>query len=303
MTHALAWIVGSMLLVGGISYPLMKGYLRGSHRNLTDPKQALSSIIQTGPQSGALTTEYLAELLGISRDRPVHAKTFSLARAKERLLSSALISQAEVKLIPPGTLYIDYTVRQPVVFLEDYENVALDKAAYPFAFSPFFSPKNLPSIYLGLAPFGTPTVEPERGVAQWGSALQGKYIALAFDVLAIVTDPQVADLFSVQRIDVSNAFSESYGTREIVVITHDVIYRQINGKEVQLHLPRILRLSTSNYAQELSRYLTLRAQLLKEEEKKGFALLEGAGPVMRCEEKIIDFRIQKLAFIQEATSI
>ncbi len=213
-------------------------------------------------------------------------------------MRSPLISQAEVKLIKPGTLYIDYTIRQPIAFLEDYENVALDKEGYPFPFNPFFTPKNLPAVYFGLGPFGTPPVDPERPTVQWRVPLQGKYLTLALDLLAIVADPKVADLFSVKRIDVSNAFAESYGTREIVVITEDSIIRHSNGKDVQLIIPRLLRLSTKNYAQELGNYLKLREQLL-EEERKISSLPENTGTVIRLKEKIIDFRIQKLAFIEE----
>ncbi|MBS0603640.1 MAG: hypothetical protein JSS60_01240 [Verrucomicrobia bacterium] len=298
LTHALAWIVGSTLLFSGGSYSAIKRYVKNRHQNVSDPQFAIRSIIQTGPQKEALKTEYLAELLGISSDRPVSAKFFSLSRAKERLLNSPLISHADVKLIKPGTLYIDYTIRQPIAWMEDYENVVLDKEGFLFPFSPFFSPKHLPSIYLGLAPFGMPAIDPERPTAQWGTALQGKYIELALSVLNIVTDSKVADLFSVRRIDVSNAFAESYGTREIVVITEDFMVKHIDGKDVQLCLPRILRLSTKNYTQELGNYLKLREQIL-EEERKISSLPEGSGSVVRLKEKIIDFRIQKLAFIEE----
>jgi hypothetical protein len=300
-THALAWIVGSTLLFSGGSYAVIKRYFKAQKRSAVDPHYALRSIIQTGPQKEALKTEYLAEILGISSDRPLNAKRFNLERAKERLLCSPLISSAELKLIEPGTLYIDYTIRQPIAWLEDYENVVLDKEGVPFPFSPFFSPKNLPAVYFGLNAFGLPAEGSKRPTAKWHTPLQGEYFALALSILNIVTDPQVADRFSVKRIDVSNAFSESYGTREIVVITEDTLVRSINGKEVQIQLPRILRLSTKNYSQELGNYLKLREQLL-EEERKIATVPEGSGAIVRIKEKIIDFRIQKLAFIKEEQS-
>jgi hypothetical protein len=298
LTHALAWIVFSTFLISGTSYLFFKHYLRSRQSRAVDPANALNSIVQTGPQKEALKTEYLAELMGISSDRSYSTVTFNLEKAKQRLLKSPLISQAEIKLIKPNALYVDYTVRQPIAWLEDYANVALDKDGFPFPFSPFFSPKNLPAIYFGLAPFGTPPPESERPTAQWGISLKGRYVELAFDILSMILDPKVSDLFSVKRIDVSNAFAESYGTREIVVITEDSMIRNIDGQEVQFYLPRILRLSTKNYARELGNYLKLREQLL-EEEKKILSIPKGSGSVVRLTEKIIDFRIEKLAFIEE----
>jgi hypothetical protein len=298
LTHALAWIVFSTFLISGTSYLFFKHYLRSRQSRALDPANTLNSIVQTGPQREALKTEYLAELMGISSDRSCSTVTFNLEKAKQGLLKSPLISQAEIKLIKPNVLYVDYTVRQPIAWLEDYANVALDKDGYPFPFSPFFSPKNLPAIYFGLAPFGTPPAESERPTAQWGISLKGRYIELAFDILSMISDPKASDFFSVKRIDVSNAFAESYGTREIVVITEDSIIRNIDGQEVQFCLPRILRLSTKNYAQELGNYLKLREQLL-EEEKKISSIPEGSGSMVRLKEKIIDFRIEKLAFIAE----
>jgi hypothetical protein len=298
LAHALAWIVASTVIVSCPSYSAMKYYFKNRRQTAFDPQRSLSAIIQTGPQKEALKTEYLAELLNISLDRPCNAKLFNLEGARMRLLSSPLILRADVKLILPNKLYIDYTVRQPAAWLEDYENVVFDKEGYPFPFSPFFTPKNLPAIYLGLSSFGMPPDRPGKPLAQWGTALQGPYFDLAMDVLNIVTDPKVSDLFSVKRIDVSHAFDQSYGTREIVVITEDTLVQRIQGKEVQINLPRILRLSTKNYAQELGNYLKLREQLLEEERKISF-LHENSGPIVRLKEKIIDFRIQKLAFIEE----
>lgn len=297
LTHALAWIVISTLLISGTSYSVFKHILQKRKSSALDSKYAINSIIQTGPQKEALKTEYLAELINISSDRPYSLLAFNLKKAEQRLLKSPLISHAEMRLIKPNALYIDYTVRQPVAWLEDYANVVLDKEGYPFPFSPFFSPKNLPAIYFGLSPFGMSAAEPERPTAQWGAPLKGKYVELALNILSIVSDPKVADFFSVKRIDVSNAYAESYGTREIVIITEDFMIRTIDGKQVQFCFPRILRLSTKNYAQELGNYLKLREQLL-EEEWKISSIPEKSGSIVRLKEKIIDFRIQKLAFIE-----
>jgi len=295
LTHALAWIIASTFLVTGTAYPLFKHFLRSKYLEARDSRFAIRSLIQTGPQKEALKTEYLAQLLGLSSDRPPHAKSFDLKRAEERLRRSPLISSASVKLIPPGTLYVDYTVRRPIAWLEDYKNIAVDKEGVPFPFTPFFSPKHLPALYLGLGPFAAPSSDPERPNAQWHTPMHGKYLEIALEILQIVSDPKASELFSAKRIDVSKAFAPSLGRREIVVLTEDVLIKKIEGQEVRFYLPRLLRLSTKNYTQELSNYLKLREQLLAEEEKN---LPIPTGLIYRCKEKVIDFRLDKLAFIE-----
>lgn len=298
LVQALAWIVGSAFLISGSAYAGLKWYLNHHRHNRWDPRFTLRSIIQTGPQKEALKTTYLAELLDISSDRWISTQGYDVKSAQNKLLCSPLISHAEVKIVKPSSIYIDYTIRQPVAYLEDYTNIAIDKEGYPFPFTPFFSPKNLPRIYFGLSKFGFPAIDPSKPLVKWGSPCQGKYMELARHILNLVTDPKVEDCFSVQRIDVSNAFADSYGTREIVLITEDILTKQTQGKEVHLCLPRILRLSTKFYAQELANYLTLRKQML-DEERKTLLVPEEREGFFRCKNKIIDFRLPKLAFIEE----
>jgi hypothetical protein len=296
LTHALGWIVGSMLFVNGIAFSCLKMALRHRH-NIAREDKLIRSIVQTGPQKEALKTEYLAESLGICADHPQNVSSFDLQKGRERLLSSPLIAKASVSVIKPNILYIDYTVRQPIAFLADFENVAIDKEGYPFPFAPFFSPKNLPEIYLGISSFGTPSEDSEKPVAQWGCSLKGKYLDLALEILSYVTDSKVFDDFNVTWIDVSQAFSNSCGTREIILTTQDAIFQKEGREEIKSVFPRTLRLSTKHYAQELGNYLKLRFQLLEEDRKR--LTLPGKNLSQKMPERIIDFRIPNLAFVEE----
>ena len=298
LTQSLAWIIGSVLFITAPSYAGLKYYLKRQQQMRTDPQYIIRSIVQTGPQKGALKTDVLAEILGLSADRPSHLLRFDLERAKQQLLNFPVIARAEIKLIKPSTIYIDYTVRQPIAWIEDFENMVIDKEGYPFPLAPFFTPKNLPALYFGAAPFGTFSIDSDRPVIQWGEPIGGKHFEIAQQILSIVTDSKVEDLFNVKRIDVSNAFAESYGTREIVLMTEDTVLHPVRGKPTPFIFPRVLRLSTKNFAQELGNYLQLRHQLLEEERKrlvKSENLLEST----RFKERVLDFRIQQLAFVEE----
>ncbi len=285
---ALFWIVASMLVCSGGGYALFKKSVR-AWASASSP--VVEAIVQTGPQKEALKIEYLAELLNLSSDRPCKVAAFHVDKAKSALLRSPLIASAEVKLIKPSTVYVDYTVRQPVAWLEDYENVVIDKEGYPFPFTPFFAPKNLPALYFGWGAFGGETAS-----AQWGRPLRGKEVSLGFDILNALASLADSNLCRVVRIDLSHAFADSYGMREIVLSIEDTMVIHSQGEDVHYVIPRLLRLSTKNYAEGLGNYLKLRERLLEEEQHK-LALSSPEGPRVRLQEQVLDFRLGQLAFI------
>ena len=233
LVQALAWIIGSTLFLTGGTYRGFKHYLTYRHQIQADPKYYLSRIIQTGPQREALNTAYLAQLMHISVDTPITYGAFDINLAAERLSQSPVIKEATVKLIEPDTIYVDYTVRQPIAWLYDFTNVAIDEAGCPFPVTPFFSPKKLPELYLGIDQMA------------WNTALRGKEIDLALSILTLISKLN----FSLKRLDVSNAFASTLGRREIVMVVEEKGFAHY------------LRLSLKDYPQELGNYLELRSQL------------------------------------------
>lgn len=285
--RSILWILSSAVMINLLAFAGIKGYFFWKRKASIDFKVPIKAIVQTGPQKEALNTTYLAELLDLSVDRPLLSSEINLSEAEAKLLASPVIKTASVKLKEPGILFIDYTTRQPIAFLHDFENIALDKEGYPFPVTPFYSPKNLPEIYLG-----------KEEPLEWNQPIISKQKDLAFDLFKILSGPVVRDLFNIKRIDVSNAFAESYGRREIVLLTEDEIYSTLKGREILFIFPRLLRLSTKNYSQELSNYLKLRATLLGKE-KQQLVYPEGDEAIRIAPSKIIDFRINQLAFIEE----
>lgn len=281
--QALCVIVGSMFIVSGGTFALWRHDFFLSKEPVYEA--VVASLIQTGPQRQALPTDYLAQLLRLSVDRPLAVKNVDCRKLQSLLLQSSLISSAQVTLIKPGTLYVDYEVRQPIAWLEDYENVTIDKEGYMFPFTPFFSPKNLPGFYLGLGSF-----------VNWHTPIKGELFDLCFSILSCVNSLDICDQFRLLRIDVSNALAQSRGRREVVVITEDVFMRHCKGRDVEYRKRRLLRLNPKSFPQALSNYLSLRKQLLEEEQKT----LPEASPtesVVRLKDQVLDFRIDQLAFL------
>ncbi|WP_171005787.1 hypothetical protein [Candidatus Rhabdochlamydia sp. T3358] len=296
LSYAIGWIIVSTLLCTGGSFAYLKQYLKKKYQKAFSYDNQIHSIIQTGPQKEALKTEYLAEILQISRDVPTSVVFFNEEVAKQRLLSSPLINQADVKVLKPAALYIDYTIRQPVAWVEDYENVVMDKAGYPFPFYPFLSPKNLPYIYFGLSSFGKRSTDSDKPVVRWKEAMTGAYVNLAFSLLQLIHE---LGLSHVVRIDLSQAFASSCGKREIVLTVDNVIVQWQNGLEQQIVFPHLLRLGTKNYKEQLINYLNLKEGLIEQEKKS--ATLQINQPFLRLREKVIDLRLSKLAFVQSAS--
>jgi hypothetical protein len=276
---ALVWILLSIFFISGLSYGVLKKFLLLERNKKTDAAYQIRSIVQTGPQKEALKTGFLAELMSLSRDRPANIYSFDEKKAERDLLRCLAIRQAKVKCLFPGTLYVDYTLRQPLAALYNYENIVFDEEGYLYPLLPFFPPKNLPMIYLS---------EPLQ------NPLRGKSFELALSLLTLLN----ASPLTVRYLDISNAFAKSYGQREIVLLVEDEITRLYEGKEVSFLFPRYLRLSIKNYAVELGNYLKLRQQLL-EKESRDLKLSPGNERLLIMPKKVIDLRIPELAFIKE----
>jgi hypothetical protein len=287
LISALTWIVGSIFLTLGSAYPLCKYLLRLHYQKMHGRSYQVMTLIQTGPQKEALKTPYLAELMGLATDCPISIYQFDPKKAQEDLLNSPLIKEAQVKRVPPQTVYVDYTVRQPIAHVYDYENIAMDEEGYLFPLIPFFPPKRLPEIYFAFPPIQTLPKYP----------LKGRAVDLALSLLRLLSESTYRGLFNVVRIDVSHAFAESYGLREIVLIVEDEILCSQESREVCCIFPRYLRLSLKNYPGELGNYLKLRQELL-EKEKEEAQSLRTEKEIYRFPAKSIDFRISQLAFMQ-----
>lgn len=253
-----------------------------------DRKYNISLIIQTGPRKEALRSLYLEELLGLSVDKPTNIYLFDEKEAQKKLLLSPVIEKAVVKKIKPSAIYIDYKVREPVALLYDLKNVAIDKKGNIFPMSPFFTPKNLPEIYLGDSSF-------LEEMDFWQKPLLTENVLLALKLLKILTTQEIP--FNIKRIDVSNIFA-SYGKREIVVILEHTLNVSQNEKEVALVFPRIIRLSLKDYQQQLGNYFILHNKMVRDY-KKQIVIKKETPSIIRFASKTIDLRISKLAFIDQ----
>ncbi len=296
MRQSLFCLVGSTALTTTLFF---SGYLifqKMKKDRSQDPQYLIQSIVQTGPEKEALKSAYLAELLDLSFDRPTNLFACNLKKAEEKLLSSPLIAKAHVQRMSPHSLYIDYEVRKPIARLRDYENIGIDRDGFLFPLSPFFSPKELPEIYLGLPPFGQPEDSQGRAGGLWKTPIHNRYFDLALQILHFLEGSSWRMGLKIKRIDVSNAYAPSLGQREVVLLTEEELLVERKEGKVQCVFPKILRLSTKDYMQQLKSFFLLQKSML-DDYRKQISLSEEP-PSGVFNPRIIDLRIPQLAFVE-----
>jgi hypothetical protein len=296
----ICWIASSCITLS-LSLSGYHFWIKAKQKKLSASEYKIVSIVQTGSEKEALKTVYLAELLGLSANRFVSLYGLDCKEAEKKLLASPLIRSAFVKRMPPNTLYIDYEIRRPIAKLSDYENIGIDKEGYVFPIAPFFSPKELPDIYLGLPAFGEAEDRLGRKGAAFHTPLCNSYFLLASEILQFLETAPWREGFRLKKIDVSNAAAPSLGQREIVLFTEEDFRCKEQEREICCTFPKILRLAPKDYAQQLNHFFTLRRKMAGDYKRQlpsmAHALSEGSGEI-RFQPRIIDLRIPQLAFVE-----
>lgn len=286
LRQAIQWILLSVLLFTGMPALGLLYYHYVKAQRANDPKYQIVALVQTCSQKEPLKTAYLAELLDLSVDQPTNLFRFNSNDAKRTLLSCPLIKEATVKRISPGTVYVDYQLRDPLATLGEWTNAAIDDNGVIFPIKPFFTPKKLPELILGFR---------QAEIPLWGKTIDSRRVDLAIDLIVLLNEKCCNAYRSVAKVDVSKAYARSYGQREIIVVFDNLIEKEQEGKFIFAQRQHVLRLSTQGFRQELANYLTL-SKLLNSEEMKD--AVDNSGSLIKEEATIIDLRIPHLAFIK-----
>lgn len=274
LKKALVWLLGSVLAV---FIPLGLGLLYYKYLNeqrQSDPQYDITAIVQNSSGYEMLRSGYLAEILKLSIDKPTNLFIFDSKMAERKLLESPLIKEAKIQKIRPGTILVHYTPAVPIAYLADLKNAAIDQEGAVIPFQPFFSPKKLPEIYLG--------INDSSEEVSWGKKILETHTDLALKILQELT-PFQNPYFILKKIDVSKAFASSYGEREIIVTFEEVYIQKKNDKTNLVPKARILRFSEHNLKQQFNRYLLLAKH--RREQKQ-------------VSDTIFDLRIPQLAFVK-----
>lgn len=207
---AIKWVLVSVLVISGIPWILFGAYTYLRYMRMHDPAYDIVAIVQRNQDPEPLKTGFLAELLDLSIDHPSNLYRFDLEEGKKKLLNFPLIKSAALKKIPPGVLFIEYSLRKPAAFLGDVNNTVVDLDRYAFPFHPFFSPKKLPFFLIG---------QTQDNIV-WGEQVSDPKLTLAYEILKAVNNLGLGENALI-KIDVSQVDELSLGQRKIVVSFSD----------------------------------------------------------------------------------
>jgi len=231
-------ILGSCAGVFLLSFGFYFILLTLKHSPIKKEAPIIQAIVQTGSQnthSGLMFTPlasaFLAEILDLSVNIPSCLSQFDLMAAHQKLLATHVIENVRMKKMKPNLLFIDYTLREPWVLLEDYTNTAVDRDGFFFPLTPCYSPRTLPNIYLGEHAPSSP----------WGKRMPEEFLSLAHTLYSALPSENIV------RIDFSQAKAMSAGKREIVLL--------LKGGS-------LLRVMPKNCVQQLELYSMLKTRSL-----------------------------------------
>lgn len=271
------WIFLWTMAISGSAWLGWLYYIHLRESRQQDSQYKIVAIVQSHREGEGLKTGYLAELLKLSVDVPTNLYQFDVTEGEKRLLSSPVIKESKIQKIRPGTLFVQYQMRTPIGYLGDYTNTAFDSEGILFPFTPFFTPKKIPTIILGI----------DQMDMGWGSSLKNdEKLQMALLVMKHVQHLIKNQPYFLNMIDVSKAFSDSEGQRQIVISLEGSRGIEQDGIASIKVISYLLRLNPDHYEKGINNFMTLRDHM---ESKK---LYEDQPQL------IVDLRLEHLAFIK-----
>ncbi|GAB4184479.1 MAG: hypothetical protein Tsb0015_00450 [Simkaniaceae bacterium] len=282
---AIFYIVLSILLISGGGYGFLRRIEKAKKMHTND---LITTILQTGPEKEALKTEFFAEMLNLSCDRPISQQLFPIRKAELLLKNHPIIKDAELRFLDKNTLYINYEVKKPIAYLGNFENLGIDEEGNIFPIKPFLKKVRLPEIFFSEKDFAQENI--------LRTNLKNQSFQTALELIHFFFEKSLAERFWIKQVDVSQIFSESYGKREIILSIENEKKIKKGNREYIVILPHIVRLHAKEYLKAACNYLELRNRIIEEENFEGLQNFDEERKVLPA--KILDFRIPRLAFIK-----
>ena len=206
-----------------------------------------------------------------------------------------MIKEVTVKKIFPGTVYIQYVIRTPIAFVGDFSNTVIDEEGVLFPFRPFFTPKYLPKLYLGL----NSDLNLEKYC--WGKSVKSlPSVRTAFEFLQFFRSFK-QEKFVLKQLDVAQGLADSYGQRQIVVVLKREQRKESDqeGEDGETSFSSSSLSSSDPISPSSSIILRLSFDHTEQDLRNFFFLVDNKEKILRNDSgMVIDFRIPHLALVK-----
>jgi len=208
------------------------------NRKYSGEDYRLKKIIAKTSSTYELPLDHLEGFLGL--EDKVYYGEFNGTELSEKLRSSPVVASAEVRIVKPDIIFIKYSCFEPLAYVLDIDNSAIDSTGTIFPVYPYYTPKKIPELFLGIS-----------DILEWKDKLNGAKIDLALYILSFLSQEDDYSDVDILALDVSGLSSSLAAERQIILKL--LVDDKIN----------ILRLDANNYLKGLGHYLSIRSHLTK----------------------------------------
>ncbi len=190
----------------------------------------LKTIVQKTTTIESLSPRFFSDYLGLSpKGRSLQIQNLDIKKIQNKLTEFPIFEKVQSEFTPQGELLVSYELRRPAFLLHDFSNCGIDNLGFFIPMAPYYSPKKLTSIFLGIHHL------------EWNKAYN---IKEALEILNFFS-PYQSDDFNIKLIDLSHV-KESIPARREIIVT--ISFAKAN---------HFLRLNPKHLQKALDRYVLL----------------------------------------------
>lgn len=196
----------------------------------TQTSTRLTTLIQKTPTIQTLSPRFFSNYLGLNPcGKNIDIRKLDITKINKKLKQFPIFKNIHAEFTKDKELLLSYHLRNPCYLLKDYSNCAIDEEGYVIPLNPYYSPKKLPYLYIGIAELS------------WS---QSYHIDLAHQVVDFFINHKI-DQLSIAMIDLSRMRSNIKSHHEVIVTVEF------------LDKVHYLRLNPANIEKALTRYVSL----------------------------------------------
>lgn len=115
------------------------------------PSRLLTTLEQKTPTINSLSPRFFSNYLGLKPGgHSLNIQKLDINKISSKLKQFPIFKQIDAEFTSQGSLLVSYELRTPIYRLNDFSNCGVDVEGRLMPLVPFYSPKNLPFLYLGL---------------------------------------------------------------------------------------------------------------------------------------------------------